>query len=193
MSLAPSACSPPDPMRRAAPRPGRAFTLAEMMVALAIVTVLGTAVTTLLFGTANTYRFVRDCGTAGSEMDLGVRRITNNLMEAQTGSIALGTTTVTSGSNSVTSATLATLTQADPANNYPAGAAVSYQLRADPAKAGQFVLSETDQRYGTNTLIHNVTTFNVTAVSGVPDLYQVDLILGDPLGQERHLQVYCRN
>lgn len=193
MHDASTACPPPARLRlRRLPCRG-AFTLTELLVALCIVAVLSAAVTSLLFGATNTYRYVRDCGTAGSEMDLGVRRITNNLMEAQTGSIALGTTPVTSGSNSITSATLTTLTQADPANSFPLGAVVSYQLRADSANAGKFVLSETDQRYGTNTLMHNVKTFNVTAVSGVADLYQVDLVLGDPLGQERHLQVYCRN
>ncbi len=91
------------------------------------------------------------------------------------------------------SGTLSTLTQPHAADNCPVGATVLYALQPDPANAAQKVLQETDQRYGTNTLVHNVTTFSVTAVSGVPGLYQVDLVVGSPAIEECHDKVYSRN
>ena len=181
---------PVSPARRS---PCHAFTLAELMVALVVTTVVSTAVIVLLTGALNSDRYVRACNTAESEMDLALRRLANNIMEAQTGSVVVTTANVTSGSNTVSSATLSTLTQPDNANNYPVGVTVSYALGADAANPGQFVLSENDQRYGTNTLIHNVKTFNVTLVSGAADLYQIDLVLGGVMGNERHFKVLCRN
>jgi prepilin-type N-terminal cleavage/methylation domain-containing protein len=169
------------PAKGCAPGARRAFTLIELILAMSILAIVGTAVVGLLFGASNTDRFLRSCSTAQSETDLALRRIINNIRTAQSGSIVVGTST------------LSTLSAPDPADNYPSGATVSYALATDPANSSQNVLQETDQRYGTNTLVHNVTTFSVTAVSGVSSLYQVDLVVGSPSQEERHVKVYARN
>jgi hypothetical protein len=110
-----------------------------------------------------------------------MRRIANNIREGQSGSITVG------------ASTLATLTQSDPTDGYPNGATVSYFLQADPNNASQQVLMENDQRFGSNILVHNVTTFTVAAVSGIAGLYQIDLVVGSQMIEERHFKVYARN
>jgi type II secretory pathway pseudopilin PulG len=160
---------------------GGAFTVVELVLALTIISILGTAVVTMLMGASQSDNYLSNCLTAQSETDLAIRRIINNIREAQTGSIVLGPST------------LATLTQPDNPDGFPVGVAVSYAVQPDPSNASQNVLQETDQRWGTNTLVHNVTTFSVTAVSGIPNLYQVDLVVGSPVTSERHVQVFGRN
>jgi prepilin-type N-terminal cleavage/methylation domain-containing protein len=160
---------------------GGGFTFVELMTALVIFAMLATAACILLFGALNTNRHVQSLTTAESEIELAMRRMVNNIHEAQTGSIAVGTSTLT------------LLTQDDPAHGYSNGASVIYSLQADSSNAGQQDLMENDQRYGTNTLVHNVTTFNIALVSGSTALYQVDLVVGTKVKEERHFQVAARN
>jgi type II secretory pathway pseudopilin PulG len=157
------------------------LTLVELLLALLIVSTLGTAVTILTVGAMDGDSALRKIGTAQSEIDVAVRRITNNLLECQSGSIVTGTST------------LSTLTQADSADGFASGATVSYSLQNDPSATGQKMLMENDQRYGNNALVHNVTTFTVALVSGVSKLYQVDLVVSAPIPIERHFKVYARN
>ncbi|HUO10469.1 MAG TPA: type II secretion system protein [Phycisphaerae bacterium] len=159
----------------------RAFTLLELITGLVIIAIISTAVCTLTLGSMNTDRYLRSTTTAQSEVELAMRRIINNVHEAQTGSVTVGVHT------------LNTLTQADAPHGYSSGATVAYCLQADPANAGQQVLMENDQRYGNNVLVHNVTTFNVTQVSGISGLYQIDLVAGSAAVSERHFKVFTRN
>jgi type II secretory pathway pseudopilin PulG len=158
-----------------------AFTLVELMLALLVTLILSVGVCTLTAGALRTDKNVRAIVLGQNEVDLAMRRIVNNIKEAQTGSIVVGT------------GTLSTLTQPDSADGYSSGATVSYALAADASNAGQNDLVETDQRYGSNVLVHNVTTFSVAAVSGYTSLYQVDIVSGTTPVSERHEQVYGRN
>ena len=159
----------------------RAFTLLELITGLVILAIISTAICTLPFGSMNADRYLRSYTSAQSEIELGMRRIVNNLHEAQTGSITTGTST------------LNTLTQSDTLHNLPGGATVAYSLQADPSNTGQQILMENDERYGNNALVHNVTTFNAALVSGVPNLYQIDIVVGSPTIAERHFRVFARN
>jgi hypothetical protein len=142
--------------------------------------IISTAFFSLLFGALQGDSFMRSTNTAQSEIEFAMRRIANNLREAQSGSIVIGTSTLT------------TVTQADTIDGYPSGATVSYALQPDPTHPGQQMLIEADQRYGTNVLIHHVTTFTAAATS-TPALYQIDLIVGSQMQEERHFKVFARN
>jgi prepilin-type N-terminal cleavage/methylation domain-containing protein len=163
------------------------FTLLELLLALAINCVIFTAVGVLVYGGVRTDSYLQSCNTAEAEVELAMRRIMHNLHTAQSGSITLGTGTLT------------IITAAD--NNsyngttYPNGATVTYSLQTDPLHSTQKLLVESDPRYGNtaNTLAHNVTTFTIAAVSGVSDLYQVDLVTGTAPVAERHIKVFGRN
>jgi prepilin-type N-terminal cleavage/methylation domain-containing protein len=159
----------------------RAFTLIETILALTIFAMISLSVCILIVAAMNTDRVLRSTNTAQSEMEFAIGRISNNIRECQTGSLTVGTST------------LSTLTQADVANGYSSGATVSYSLQADPNAAGQNMLMENDQRYGNNALVHNVKTFSVAAVSGVDGLYQIDLVVGSQMTEERHIKVFTRN
>lgn len=161
----------------------RGFTLMEIILALTILAVVGVAVCTLTLGAMNDDRYLRKTAAYQAEAELAIRRISNNIRSAQTGTIVLGTTQI-----------LTTQTQADASNGYPNGATVYYTLQNDPVNSGKKQLLETDPRYGTNNVLaNNVTTFTVTTVSGNSDLYQVDLIIAGTPPVERHVQVFNRN
>ncbi len=102
----------------------RAFTLIEIITALTIITVLSTAVCTMLFGALNGDRFLRSTNAAQCEIELAMRRITNNIREGQAETMTVGTSTIT------------TLTQADVVNGYPSGATVTYALQAESGECG---------------------------------------------------------
>ncbi|HEY4330348.1 MAG TPA: prepilin-type N-terminal cleavage/methylation domain-containing protein [Phycisphaerae bacterium] len=159
--------------------PRRAFTLLELLLALTVTATISTAVCALIVATMSSDRFLRSTNAAQSEIELAVDRISNNIREAQSGSIIVGTST------------LSTLTQPDQPNNYAAGATVAYSLQTD-ATTGQKTLMENDHRYGNNALLHNVTTFTVTRVAGISSLYQIDLVVGSQLTEERHFKVFAR-
>jgi prepilin-type N-terminal cleavage/methylation domain-containing protein len=161
----------------------RAFSLIEIILALVILAVCSVAVCTLTFGAMNDDRYLRKTAAYQAEAELAIRRVTNNIRSAQAGTIVLGTTNI-----------LTTVTQADSAGGYPNGVTVTYTLQNDPGNSGKKQLCETDARYGTNNVLaSNVTSFTVTAVSGVADLYNVDIVIAGTPPIERHVQVYCRN
>ncbi len=162
-------------------RARRGFTLVELVLAMLILSLISTAVCYMLYAAMDADSFLRSTNTAQSEIELAMRRITNNIRESQAGSVVVGTST------------LSTLTQSDVVDGYANGVIVSYALQPDPNTAGQQMLVETDQRYGANPLVHNVTVFNVAMVAGVPNLYQIDLKVGSQMIEERHFKVYGRN
>ena len=160
----------------------RGLSLLELMLALAVNCIIFTAVGVMVYGGVRSDSYIQSCNTAEAEVELAMRRIANNIREAQTGSIVVGASTLT------------TLTEPDTAHSYPNGVGVVYSLQTDPLHAGQKLLIENDPRYGaTNTLAHNVTTFTVAAVAGVAGLYQIDLVTGTAPVAERHFKVYGRN
>lgn len=160
----------------------RGFTMVELLMALMILALITTAVTTMTFGAMNTDRFLRSTNTAQAEAELAMRRIAFNLRTAQTGSITISGTTLT------------TLSQPDSANNAPNGATVVYSLRTNPTNANQKQLMENDARFGgLNVLANNVSTFTITPVSGIANLYRVDLIIASSPIVERHFNISCRN
>jgi prepilin-type N-terminal cleavage/methylation domain-containing protein len=163
------------------PSTRRGFTLVELMVALLITAILSLAVCTLTAGAFKDDAYLRAAVIGQNEVELATRRMVNNIKEAQTGSITIGTST------------LSTLTQADSADGYSSGATVSYALAADATYPTQNDLVETDQRYGSNVLVHNVTTFTVSLVSGYTNLYHIDLVAATQPITERHVQVFGRN
>ena len=157
-----------------------AFTLLELILSLVVLAIIS-AVCALTTGSMNVDRYMRACTDGQSEVEFAMRRIAGNLREAQSGSITF------------TATTLNTLTQSDPGHGYPNGATVSYSLLPDPSNLFQHILVENDQRYGTNTLVHNVTTFNVAQVPGFSSLYQMDIVAGAPNISERHIKALARN
>lgn len=159
----------------------RAFTLLELILAMVILVIISAAVCALTTGSMNVDRYMRSCTDGQSEVDFTMRRIANNVREAQSGSITF------------TATTLNTMTQSDPAHGYSTGATVAYSLLPDPSNLSQRILVENDQRYGTNTLVHNVTTFNVAQVAGFSSLYQIDIVAGTPNVSERHFKALARN
>lgn len=155
----------------------RGFTLLEMVVALTVLAVLSVSVTALLYGALNTDRHVRQVGSAASEVDLAVRRITHNVRTASAMSSPAGTTAVS---------TLSTVTQPD-ASNGGATYTVTYAL-----VNGDLV--ETDSRYGTNTLVRDVSAFTVALQgSGSPRVVVITLQAGEGTGVRRQFRVACRN
>ena len=169
------------PMPRQLRRP-RGFTLLELILALVISAIVSLAVVTLLFAALADDRYLRTAHSSQAEVELAVRRIANNIREAQTGSIVVGTGALT------------TKTQPDATNGYPNGVTISYALQTDPANTGRKQLVETDPRYGTsNVLANNVSTFTIAAVSGIDGLYAVDLVIASNPASERHIRVYARN
>lgn len=173
------------PLTPAAPRPRaavpRAVTLVELLVALVVVAILSTAITTLVFGAMNDNRYLQNNAVAQSELELAMRRITNNIREGQTGTVAVGPSA------------LSMVTQPDSADGYPSGVTVSYAVQNSTTVTGQKDLTETDQRYGTNVLVHNVTTFSAAQVSGISNLFQIDIVVGTAPQTERHFKVFARN
>lgn len=160
----------------------RGYTLIELIMAVTLLAIISVAVCMLTFGAFNTDRYLRTRNTSVAEIELATVRLANNIRAAQTGTITVGT------------GTLSTVTQADTAHGYPNGVTVSYALQTDPLHAGMKQLIENDPRYGTtNVLATNVATFTVAAVAGVTGLYQVDIVINSQPIEERHFQVLGRN
>lgn len=107
------------------------FTIVEVLSALVILSIVGTAVCGLTMAAMNSDRFLRSANTAQMEVEWAMRRIANNIREAQTG-------TITAGSN-----TLSMTTQADSTHGYPNGATVSYSLGRIRRSARRMICTRT--------------------------------------------------
>ena len=126
-----------------------ALTLVELVVAKAlIVSAISIAAFTLLDGALNANRYIRTSTNTTSTVELAIRRILHNVRTAS------ALTTPTTGT---ATSTLTTVTQPD-ASNGNATYTVTYTLTSGN-------LTENDTRYGTNTLLSNVTAFTVTLVN----------------------------
>jgi prepilin-type N-terminal cleavage/methylation domain-containing protein len=162
-----------------AARAGRpAFTLVELLLALAITAMLSVAVTAMLMGAARTDLYVSQQSTAVSQAENALRRIVYNLRAASA---------VSSPATGVTASTLTLATQPDSANgNQPW--TVTYALSGTD-------LTENDPRYNNgaapNTIARNVSSFQVVHTSN--SLITITITVGTNPQVKRSLTVYCRN
>jgi prepilin-type N-terminal cleavage/methylation domain-containing protein len=155
----------------------RAMTLVELLIALTIMAIMFTAVAALIYGTMNTDRFMRTQSQAISEVELATRRIMYNLRSCS----IITTPTDTNATNTIT-----ILTQPDPTNGNLAYT-VTYALAGNN-------ITETDTRYGTNTLVHNASTFSVARLSLIsPESILVTITLPTTPAITRTFTVQCRN
>ncbi len=137
----------------------RGMTMVELLTSLVIVSVLSLAVFALLGAALNTDRYMRTSTNTTTSVELAIRRMLHNVRTASS------LTTPTTGT---ATSTLTTVTQPDP-NNSNATYTVTYTLSGGN-------LTENDTRYGTNTLLSNVTAFNVTLVNtATPKMVQITL------------------
>jgi prepilin-type N-terminal cleavage/methylation domain-containing protein len=126
----------------------RGFTLVELLVALAIVAVTSTAIVAMLSAAAQTSGVITAQGATEWEIDAAMRRITQQVRMCAAGSLAV--TTDASGNP-----TFSLITQPDVNNN---SYNVSYALAT--ASDGTQQVTETDPRYGTSVLVHNVVSWD---------------------------------
>jgi len=167
---------------------GQGMTLVETLVALVIFSLLMTAGYTLLSGTLRADRYLRSANTTESEVELAIRRITNNL---RTAAPYASMVPVAGSAVGTTSSTLTTLTQPDP-NNSNQQYVVSYRLQNNQ-------LIENDSRYGSGTAADNVLCNNVASfqakvmASSSPMMIQITLTTNGPQAVSRVFQVMCRN
>jgi type II secretory pathway component PulJ len=126
----------------------RAATLVELLVAIAVVALLSTAVAVLLGGAGRTNQYVNSETDAMAQVENAYRRILHNLRTASALAVP---------SNLTQTNTLTLSTQPDP-NYGNVAATVTYSISNGS-------LLENDSRFGTSTLITSVQTFSVTRVS----------------------------
>ncbi len=135
------------------------MTMVELMVSLMILSIVSTAAVYLMTGSMNAYRYVRTSANTTSAVELAIRRIIHNVRTAS------ALTTPTTGT---ATSTLTTVTQPDTSNGN-ATYTVTYTLTGGN-------LTENDTRYGTNTLVSNVTAFTVTLVNTTtPKMVQISI------------------
>jgi prepilin-type N-terminal cleavage/methylation domain-containing protein len=151
-----------------APRPcPRAFTLVELLVALSIIAVVSTAITALLAAAAKTSSLVTAQGAAQWELDSSMRRITQQVRMSAKGSLTVG-------ADASGNPTFSLVTQPD-ANAFTY--VVGYALTLSPDGSRQFV--ETDPRYGSNILVHDIQACDIRLKNpSGPAILVVTLIAG---------------
>jgi hypothetical protein len=139
----------------------------ELLVGLAIVAVVSTAVMAMLAAAARTSSLVAAQGTAQWELDAAMRRVTQQVRMCGKGSLTVG-------KDASGNAAFSLVTQAD-ANNVTYVVGYALAVAADGTK--QFV--ETDPRYGTSVLVHDVQAYDAKLknASG-PAVLVVTLIAG---------------
>ena len=154
-----------------------AFSLVELLLALTIIAILSGGVCILLTGSLNVDRFLTSANATNYQVDLAVARMLHNLR----GCNALSDPTATT-----TQHTFTVQTQPDPDNGLQSYTVV-YALVGSQ-------LIETDDRYGSNVICNNVTTFNVTLISpSTPISVQITLTAGTPEPVTRSFRALCRN
>jgi prepilin-type N-terminal cleavage/methylation domain-containing protein len=168
-------------MRHRLPNIRSGFTLVEMLTALAIMSVLSVAVTSILMGAARTDLYVNQESAAVQEAENAFRRIMHNLRTAS----AITAPTTVGSSN-----TLTVVTQPDSANGN-ATYSVTYALSGG-------TLTESDSRYNVgatpSTLARNVSAFQVTRNAIVsPQTVTVTIIIGSKPTVSRSVTIHCRN
>jgi type II secretory pathway component PulJ len=159
-----------------------AFTLVELLLALVIVTLVSTAVTTMLNGAAMTSSFVLSETSATYQAETAYRRIMHNLRAASAISAPADTTAA---------GTLTLVTQPDSGNGN-ATYTVTYTLSGTN-------LTESDSRYNgagnaPNVIATNVTAFSVTRQSlASPQVVLLTITIGTTPAVTRSAKIYCRN
>ncbi len=162
----------------AAPLQRRGVTLMELVLALTIVSVLGTAVVTMLIGAGNTQDYVIGQTDSLSQVENAYRQVLHNVRTASALSYP---------SDSSVHSQLTLSTQPDPNyGNVPA--TVNFQLSGTN-------LIETDSRYGSTqfTVAANVATFSVTKVATSPTQVNVQIITSTTPPVTRSTTITCRN
>ena len=153
------------------------FTLVELLTATAVISIVSTAVATMLFGAMNTSRYVIGSGDSVWQIEDASRRI-SFILRMSSSLDAPATTTPTHS--------FTIHTQADSSNGN-----TTYQ---DSYALSGTNLSETDSRYGTNTILQNVSSFTVTRLStSSPTSVQIDITAGSQKSLTRSFIVLCRN
>jgi len=156
---------------------GRGMTLVELLIALTIMAIMFSAVAALIYGTMNTDRFMRNQQMAISEVELATRRIMYNLRSCSI---------ITTPTDTTAASTISIITQPDPANGN-----LSYNVSYTFAGGN---ITETDDRYGANVIVHNATAFSVQRLSLTsPESIQVTLTVGTSPAITRTFKVQCRN
>jgi prepilin-type N-terminal cleavage/methylation domain-containing protein len=165
------------PIRRAS-----AMTLVEMLVSLAILAVVSTAIVAMLHGGAQVSSALGSSISNQWEVEAGICRI---IQQAR----MCTSLTVPTGTSGGTSFSL--VTQGDAANGNTTYA-VTYNLVT--ASDGSKQLQETDPRYGTSILIRNVQAFDVrTKNSGLPQVVIVNMTVGGGPPVTRTFRMTPRN
>jgi type II secretory pathway pseudopilin PulG len=152
-------------------------TLVELLVALAVVAVLSTAIAVMLAGAGNTHQWVNSEADAMSNVENAFRRILHNVRTASA---------LTSPTTGTLTNTLTVRTQPDPAyGNVPA--TVTYAI-----SNGNLV--ETDSRYaGSSILVPGVTAFTVQRTGTSPTQVNISITSGSAPAVRRSAMVTCRN
>jgi len=149
----------------------------ELLVAISVVAVLSTAVTTLLLGAGNTNSYVNNETDAMSQVENAYRRIMHNVRTASS---------LTTPSNGTLTNSLTVKTQNDPGyGNLPA--TVTYSI-----SGGNLV--ETDSRYSsTAILVTNVSTFSVQRTNTSPTQLSITITSNTVPAVSRSAIITCRN
>jgi prepilin-type N-terminal cleavage/methylation domain-containing protein len=150
----------------------RGLTLVELMATLMIFAVVSAAAMSMLMSSANTQRYVLKSVNSSSQVELAFRRIVENLRSASQAT-CLGTTE------------LDLVTQADTSKTGNPVYNVSYALVGSQ-------LIENDDRYGSNVLAANVTSFSITPVQTTkPTMFRVVLTItpdsGGPVTRQSYV------
>jgi prepilin-type N-terminal cleavage/methylation domain-containing protein len=157
--------------------PRRGVTLMELLLALTIVAMVSTAVAFMLAGAGKTNSYVINETDAMSQVETAYRRILHNVRTAS----AL---TTPNDSTLHAPGTLTITTQAD--TGYPSGATVTYSV-----SGGNLV--ENDQRYGSNTILSNVSTFSVQRTHSTPTTLSITITSSTVPAVTRSIIITCRN
>jgi prepilin-type N-terminal cleavage/methylation domain-containing protein len=143
-----------------------AFTLVELMTTLVIFALIATAATSMMASSANTQRYVNNNVTANSQVELAFRRIVENIRSSSQCACPNATE-------------IDLVTQPDSSGTVYN---ISYTLVGTQ-------LIESDDRYGTNVLCTNVSTFspvhvvsttNPALLSANPSIFQLTLEVSPP-------------
>lgn len=164
-------------------RARRAMTLVELLVALVIVAICSIAVERMLAAALQSERYLNKTNAAMSEVELAVRRMTHALRTCQSVRVPAGTASETP---IAAQSSFSLVTQPDP-DDASKSYSVTYQLSGT-------TLQEIDSRYGTNTLVNNVSAFSVIRDSASPDsLIKITLTLNTQPAVTRTFRICCRN
>jgi prepilin-type N-terminal cleavage/methylation domain-containing protein len=155
----------------------RGVTLVELLVALAVVAVLSTAVAVLLAGAGNTHQYVNTEADAMSNVENAFRRMLHNVRTASA---------LTAPSSGTLTNALTVQTQPDPSYGNVA-ATVTYAI-----SNGNLV--ETDSRYaGSSILVPGVSAFTVQRTGTTPTQLNISITSGTTPAVTRAAMVTCRN